>query len=70
MKKAIDDIANSEKKSGPGRPRLGVPVLVRLREEQIEALDEWCGAQKGSVSRAEGLRRLIDTHPAMRRKVS
>jgi hypothetical protein len=56
-------MAKKGKAKKRGRPYTGgrgTPVLVRLHDKHLEALDEWRERQDGgSVSRAEALRRLM-----------
>jgi hypothetical protein len=51
-------------KRGRGRPEIGPPFLVRLRVDQLEAIDERAkaasDAEGRTVRRAEMVRRLID----------
>ena len=45
-----------------GRPvttGIGVPVLIRMHDPQLAALDDWIASQDEEVSRPEAARRLI-----------
>jgi hypothetical protein len=46
-----------------GRPvttGIGVPVLIRMHDQQLGRLDAWIAAQDEPISRPEGARRLIE----------
>jgi len=46
-----------------GRPvttGIGVPVLLRMHDQQLNRLDAWIAAQDEPISRPEGARRLIE----------
>ena len=46
-----------------GRPvttGIGAPVLLRMHDPQLAALDAWIAAQNEPISRPEGARRLIE----------
>ena len=52
-------------KSNPkmGRPKTtgpGEPQVVRMHEEQLEAIDDWIEAQGEKISRPEAIRRLVE----------
>ena len=55
-------------KSGKSKPKMGrpvttgigVPVLLRMHDPQLSALDAWIAAQNEPISRPEGARRLIE----------
>ena len=48
--------------SGPpvGRPPVGGTVSTALGEDRLKAVDAWA-ADNGGVTRAEAIRRLLDT---------
>jgi hypothetical protein len=61
MRKSIRGIKKS--KPGIGRPRTtgaGQPVMVRMHDRQLAAIDGWIAAQGEDVSRPEAIRRLVD----------
>jgi hypothetical protein len=41
--------------TGPGEPQ-----VVRMHDEQLQAIDEWIDAQGEKISRPEAIRRLIE----------
>jgi hypothetical protein len=46
-----------------GRPvttGIGAPVLLRMHDPLLAAVDAWIAAQGGRISRPEGARRLIE----------
>ena len=50
-------------RSGMGRPKTtgsGQPMVVRMHDRQIAALDSWIVAQDETVSRPEAIRRLVE----------
>jgi cytochrome c553 len=61
---SIMSINDIEKKRGRGRPSKEVtPVLVRLPNDQVDALDKWIVRQKSgdaALSRPEAIRQLIE----------
>ena len=59
MGKLIRDIAKKKR----GRPKsigLGTGILVRMHDDQLEALDAWRGRQADKPSRPEAIRRLVE----------
>jgi hypothetical protein len=60
MTKSIRDI----EKRPVGRPKTtgpGIGVLVKMHEQQLDALDKWITKQKGlAPSRPEAIRRLVE----------
>ena len=52
-------------KSNPkmGRPKTtgpGEPQVVRMLDQQLEAIDDWIEAQGEKISRPEAIRRLVE----------
>lgn len=47
------------KKRGPKPTGWGTPIMVRLRPEQLAALDEWIASQARKPSRPEAIRILL-----------
>jgi hypothetical protein len=43
---------------------------MRVSDEFIEKLDEWCNRQPDRPSRSEALRRLVETHPLMQQALA
>ena len=46
-----------------GRPKtacFGEPQVVRMHDEQLEAIDDWIEAQGEKISRPEAIRRLVE----------
>ena len=46
-----------------GRPRTtgpGKPQVVRMHDDQLEAIDDWIEAQGEKISRPEAIRRLVE----------
>jgi hypothetical protein len=61
MKKSIREIRKSKAKVGrPVTTGIGVPVLLRMHDPLLAAVDGWIAAQDGPISRPEGARRLIE----------
>ena len=61
MAKSIRDSTKSNPKMG--RPKTtgpGEPQVVRMHEEQLEAIDDWIEAQGEKISRPEAIRRLVE----------
>jgi hypothetical protein len=61
MPKPIRDSAKSNPKMG--RPKTtgpGEPQVVRMQDEQLEAIDDWIAAQGEKISRPEAIRRLVE----------
>ena len=60
MAKSIRDIA----KRRVGRPKTtgpGTGVLVKMHDQQLDALDNWIAKEKGpALSRPEAIRRLVE----------
>jgi hypothetical protein len=51
-----------KKKRKPGRPRTtgrGTPVMVRMHEEQLAAVDAWARQGRKPLSRPEAIRQLV-----------
>jgi hypothetical protein len=62
MSKSIRDIKKSDKPK-VGRPKTtgpGLPLIVRMHDRQISAVDGWIATQDDNVSRPEAIRRLVD----------
>jgi len=63
MSRSVRGIKKS-KATRTGRPKTtgsGQPIVVRMHDRQIVALDAWIAAQGEDVSRPEAIRRLIDS---------
>jgi hypothetical protein len=61
MAKEIRDSAKSTPKMGrPVTTGPGEPQIVRMRDGQLAAIDEWIGAQGEKISRPEAIRRLVE----------
>jgi hypothetical protein len=59
MAKSI--VSNIRKKNPIGRPRVGaIPVLVRIPPAEMLPIDDWISEYKGSISRPEAIRRLVE----------
>ena len=59
--KSIRDPTKSNPKMG--RPKTtgpGEPQVVRMHDEQLEAIDDWIEAQGEKISRPEAIRRLVE----------
>ena len=52
----------TQPKKQRGRPRTGVgaPIHVRMKPDQVEAVDAWAAEQPDNPSRAEAIRRLVE----------
>jgi hypothetical protein len=62
MSKLIRDIKKSNKPK-VGRPKTtgpGLPLIVRMHDRQISAIDSWIAQQDEAISRPEAIRRLTD----------
>jgi hypothetical protein len=57
MVKATREIMKSEKKTRA--PKTGTPVLVRIQDQPLAAIDDWRRQQQDMPSRAEAIRRLL-----------
>jgi hypothetical protein len=63
MSKSIRDIKKSNKPK-VGRPKTtgpGLPLIVRMHDRQLSAIDAWIRVQGEDVSRPEAIRRLVDS---------
>jgi hypothetical protein len=61
MGKSIRDIKISRPKLGrPKTTGSGQPIIVRMHDQQIAALDAWIAAQEEDLSRPEAIRRLVE----------
>jgi hypothetical protein len=61
MAKSIHDSTKSKAKMGrPVTTGPGEPQVVRMHDEQLQAIDEWIDAQGEKISRPEAIRRLIE----------
>jgi hypothetical protein len=61
MAKSIRDSTKSKAKMGrPVTTGPGEPQVVRMHDEQLQAIDEWIDAQGEKISRPEAIRRLIE----------
>ena len=49
----------SKKRRGPQPTGVGTPVMVRMAEQELAALDNWRKAQNDLPSRPEAVRRLL-----------
>jgi hypothetical protein len=59
MAKSI--VSNITKKKRIGRPPVGaIPVLVRIPPAEMLPIDDWISEHKGSISRPEAIRRLVE----------
>jgi hypothetical protein len=61
MAKSVRDSTKSNPKMG--RPKTtgpGEPQVVRMHDEQLEAIDDWIEAQGEKISRPEAIRRLVE----------
>ena len=61
MAKPIRDSTKSNPKMG--RPKTtgpGEPQVVRMLDQQLEAIDDWIEAQGEKISRPEAIRRLVE----------
>ena len=61
MAKPIRDSTKSDPKMG--RPKTtgpGEPQVVRMHDEQLDAIDDWIAAQGEKISRPEAIRRLVE----------
>ncbi len=64
-------IAKSRKSSQKkmGRPRVNaLPIMVRLRPEELAALDKWIEAHSGVLSRPLAIRVLIQQATGMKER--
>jgi hypothetical protein len=59
MAKSINDIP--KKKRGRPATGKGEGVLVRLRPDQLNALDSWITKQDASLTRPEAIRAMMET---------
>ena len=57
----------AKKKRGPPPTGKGEQVVVRMHEPDLGALDAWLKLQEGEVSRPEAIRRLLRSHPDLKR---
>jgi hypothetical protein len=61
MAKSTSVISQKKKKKpGPARTGKGTPVLVRLHEPMLSALDDWRQSDASRPSRPEAIRRLVE----------
>jgi len=61
MAKSIRDSTKSNPKMG--RPKTtgpGEPQVVRMHDQELEAIDDWIAAQGEKISRPEAIRRLVE----------
>jgi hypothetical protein len=59
--KPIRDSTKSKVKMGrPATTGPGVPQVVRMHDEQLEAIDEWIAEHGDKISRPEAIRRLVE----------
>jgi hypothetical protein len=61
MAKSVRDSTKPNPKMG--RPKTtgpGEPQVVRMHDEQLEAIDDWIEAQGEKISRPEAIRRLVE----------
>jgi hypothetical protein len=61
MAKSIRDSAKSKAKMGrPVTTGPGEPQVVRMHDEQLEAIDAWIAERGDKISRPEAIRRLVE----------
>ena len=54
---------STKSKPKMGRPKTtgpGEPQVVRMHDQQLEAIDDWIEAQGEKISRPEAIRRLVE----------
>jgi hypothetical protein len=61
MAKSIRDSAKFKAKMGrPVTTGPGEPMVVRMHDEQLEAIDAWIAEHGEKISRPEAIRRLVE----------
>jgi hypothetical protein len=61
MTKSLRDSTKSNPKMGcPKTTGPGEPQVVRMHDQQLEAIDDWIEAQGEKISRPEAIRRLVE----------
>ena len=61
MAKSIRDSTKSKAKTGrPVTTGPGEPMVVRMHDEQLEAIDAWIAEHSEKISRPEAIRRLVE----------
>jgi len=61
MAKSIRDSTKSNAKMGrPVTTGPGEPMVVRMHDEQLEAIDAWIAEHGDKISRPEAIRRLVE----------
>ena len=61
MAKSVRDSTKSNPKMGrPKTTGSGEPQVVRMHDEQLEAIDDWIEAQGEKISCPEAIRRLVE----------
>ena len=61
MTKPIRDSAKSKAKMGrPVTTGPGEPQVVRMHDQQLEAIDDWIAEHGDKISRPEAIRRLVE----------
>jgi hypothetical protein len=61
MAKSIRDSTQSKAKMGrPVTTGPGEPMVVRMHDEQLEAIDAWIAEHGDKISRPEAIRRLVE----------
>ena len=61
MAESVRDPTKSNPKMG--RPKTtgpGEPQIVRMHDQQLDAIDDWIAAQREKISRPEAIRRLVE----------
>jgi len=61
MAESVRDPTKSNPKMG--RPKTtgpGEPQIVRMHDQQLDAIDDWIAAQGEKISRPEAIRRLVE----------
>jgi hypothetical protein len=69
MPRSVRDSTKSNPKMG--RPKTtgpGEPQVVRMHDEQLEAIDDWIEAKGEKISRPEAIRRLVEIGLKMKGK--
>jgi hypothetical protein len=56
------------KRDAPGPDKPGQQIVVRVQDQLLAAIDEWCADQLDQPTRAEALRRLAAMALAAKRK--
>ena len=67
MRLSILKTQASKKNKGGRPPTHATPVMVRLMPEDGDAIDRWMASQRMPMSRPEAIRRLLRSHPDLKR---